>query len=92
MSTLSEMFSFLSCADPGAKVKLNIESKIDAQYPNLTVGVKEFVELQHTAFVTAGARYYHQHGAITYQSFDWRTLLGMKERDPKIVLSALIDG
>ena len=86
------MFSFLSCADPDARVKLNIESKIDAQFPNLTVGVKEFVQKQHAIFTTTGARYYHQPGAITFQSFDWRTLVGMKGLDPSIILSALADG
>ena len=92
LSTLPEMFSFLSCADPKAQVKLNIESKIDAEFPNLTVGVQEFVQKQHNDFTNAGARYYRQPGAITFQSFDWRTLVGMKELDPSIVLSALADG
>lgn len=92
VSTLSEMFSFLSCADPDAQVRLNIESKIDAQYPNRTVGVDEFVNKQHAIFTTSGARYYHQPGAITYQSFDWRTLVGMHKLDPSIVTSALVDG
>lgn len=86
------MFSFLSCADPDAQVKLNIESKIDAQFSNLTVGVDEFVTKQHAIFTGAGARYYRQAGAITYQSFDWRTLVGMGKLDSSLVLSALVDG
>jgi hypothetical protein len=87
------MFAFLSCADPQETVRLNIESKINAEQPNLTVSVDEFVDRLHNIFVHEGAGYYRNKGAITFQSFEWRTLLGMKRKDKegKIALSALID-
>lgn len=91
ISTLPELFSFLSCADPSARVDLNIESKIDAQFPNLTRTVSDFVDLQHAIFVGAGKKYYNRKGAITFQSFDWRTLVGMKKKDPSVLTSALVD-
>ncbi|KAF8331518.1 PLC-like phosphodiesterase [Cantharellus anzutake] len=90
ISTLRELFSFLECADPEHKVWLNIESKIDARYPNLTKGVDDFVNKQHAIFVSTP--YYKIPGAITFQSFDWRTLIGMRKKDASIILSALVDG
>lgn len=65
-------------------MRLNIESKIDAQYPSLTLGVEDFVNKQHAIFVSTP--YYH---AITFQSFDWRTLIAMHKKDKSITLSAL---
>jgi hypothetical protein len=87
---LRELFSFFECADPEHKIWLNIESKIDAQYPNLTKGVVDFVNKQHAIFVSTP--YYKIPGAITFQSFDWRTLIGMRKKDASIILSALLDG
>ena len=84
------MFAFLDCADPAHNVWLNIESKIDAQYPNRTASVDEFVEKQHEIFVSTP--YYKVPGAITFQSFDWRTLIGMRKKDKGILTSALVDG
>ncbi|KAI6031941.1 PLC-like phosphodiesterase [Pisolithus microcarpus] len=78
--TLKEVFEFVSCADPSHRILWNIESKIDARFPNRTAGK------QHSIF--RDSPYYR---SITYQSFDWRTLVAMKELDPKITTSALID-
>ncbi|QRV91199.1 glycerophosphoryl diester phosphodiesterase [Ceratobasidium sp. AG-Ba] len=86
ISTLPELFSFLDCADPLHQVELNIESKVDAQFPNLTRPPEDFVKLQYDLF--RKSKYY---GKITYQSFDWRTLIQMKKVDPKIPLAALLD-
>ena len=52
---------------------MNIESKVDAQFPNLTRTPEDFVRLQYALFKSS--KYY---GKITYQSFDWRTLILMK--------------
>lgn len=84
--TLKEVFEFVSCADPSHRILWNIESKIDARFPNRTAGVQQFVQKQHSIF--RDSPYYR---SITYQSFDWRTLVAMKELDPKITTSALID-
>ncbi|EJD55193.1 PLC-like phosphodiesterase [Auricularia subglabra TFB-10046 SS5] len=86
ISTLQEFFDFVGCADPTHEILMNIESKIDAEFPNRTKSVDEFVWRQHALFsASAYAR------AITYQSFDWRTLVGMKARDPAIKVSGLVD-
>ncbi|KAH9853019.1 PLC-like phosphodiesterase [Lenzites betulinus] len=86
ISTLDEVFSFVECADPQHEVLWNIESKIDARHPNRTLGVADFVARQHAAFQRSPYK-----DSITYQSFDWRTLVAMKEFDSTIVTSALID-
>ncbi|KAG0703102.1 PLC-like phosphodiesterase [Suillus ampliporus] len=86
ISTLREVFDFVACADLSHQILWNIESKINAQYPNRTAGVDDFVQKQHEIFVSSP--YYK---SITYQSFDWRTLVAMKNLDDKILTSALID-
>ena len=50
ISTLQEVFDFVSCADPRHEVLWNIESKIDARYPNRTLGVSDFVQRQYEVF------------------------------------------
>lgn len=84
--TLREVFNFVACADPSHQILWNIESKINPQYPNQTSSVDDFVQRQHEIFVSSP---YYQ--SITYQSFDWRTLVAMKNLDDKIAISALID-
>jgi len=86
MSTMKEVFDFVACADPGRQMKFNIESKIDPVTPNRTRGVDDFVSLQHAVFAKSG----YDLKSITYQSFDWRTLIGMKTLEPKIPTAALI--
>jgi len=86
ISTMEEVFDFVSCADPSHQMLWNIESKINAQFPNQTKGVQDFVQSQHTVFSTTS-----YHSSITYQSFDWRTLIAMKELNPHMITSALID-
>ncbi|KAI0734009.1 PLC-like phosphodiesterase [Fomitopsis betulina] len=86
ISTMQEVFDFVECADPEHKILWNIESKINPQYPNRTLGVEDFVTRQHALF---SASFYASQ--ITYQSFDWRTLTAMKALDSNIPTSALID-
>ncbi|EPT04407.1 hypothetical protein FOMPIDRAFT_1040162 [Fomitopsis schrenkii] len=86
ISTMQEVFDFVECADPEHKILWNIESKINPQYPNRTLGVEDFVKRQHALFSAS-----HYASQITYQSFDWRTLIAMKALDSSIPTSALID-
>ncbi|KIJ68638.1 hypothetical protein HYDPIDRAFT_165390 [Hydnomerulius pinastri MD-312] len=72
--------------DCGSKRQAKYQSKINPQHPNRTAGVQDFVQKQHAIFVS---RPYYR--SITYQSFDWRTLVAMKELDPTMITSALID-
>ncbi|KAJ7655194.1 PLC-like phosphodiesterase [Mycena polygramma] len=86
ISTLQEVFDFVECADPDHLIRFNIESKVDAAHPNRTAAVDVFVQSQHAIF--AASPYRH---SITYQSFDWRSLIAMKKLDPKIITSALAE-
>ncbi|KZS96170.1 PLC-like phosphodiesterase [Sistotremastrum niveocremeum HHB9708] len=86
ISTLQEVFDFVECADPEHQVLFNIESKIDAEQPNRTLAVSEFVTRQHRVFAKSPYK-----NSITYQSFDWRTIISMKKLDPQILTSALVD-
>ncbi|KAF9229545.1 PLC-like phosphodiesterase [Gyrodon lividus] len=86
IQTLQEVFNFVECADPSHRILWNIESKINPQHPNRTAGVQDFVQRQHAIF--SASPYYR---TITYQSFDWRTLIAMKELDPTVMVSALVD-
>ncbi|KAI0935902.1 hypothetical protein AcV5_004191 [Taiwanofungus camphoratus] len=86
ISTLQEVFDFVECADPAHQILWNIESKINPQYPNRTLGVQDFVQKQHAIFSASPYT-----SSITYQSFDWRTLVGMKAVNPLMVTSALVD-
>ncbi|KAF9023432.1 PLC-like phosphodiesterase [Hymenopellis radicata] len=85
LSTLQELFAFVECVDSDRRVMFNIESKVDADFPNYTRTVDDFVELQYAAFQSSP--YLHQ---ITYQSFDWRTLIAMKSKDSSVPTAALI--
>ncbi|PFH46642.1 hypothetical protein AMATHDRAFT_183195 [Amanita thiersii Skay4041] len=87
ISTLKEVFDFVKCADPQRQMKFNIESKINPAIPGITLGVNDFVTKQHAEFVASGYDPSH----ITYQSFDWRTLVGMKALDPRFATAALMD-
>ncbi|KAJ7139753.1 PLC-like phosphodiesterase [Mycena epipterygia] len=87
ISTLREVFDFVECADPEHLMRWNIESKIDAAFPDRTAGVDVFVQKQHAVF--AASPYRH---SITYQSFDWRSLIAMKVKlDPETITSALVE-
>jgi glycerophosphoryl diester phosphodiesterase len=87
ITTLREVFEFVQCADPRRNISWNIESKINPILPNNTRGVADFVRRQHKGFVNSS----YSLSQITYQSFDWRTLIAMKELDPRVTTSALID-
>ncbi|KAI9572756.1 PLC-like phosphodiesterase [Boletus coccyginus] len=84
--TLQEVFDFVECADPAHRILWNIESKINPEHPDRTARVEDFVQKQYAIF--SASPYYR---SITYQSFDWRTLIAMKALDPLITISALID-
>jgi hypothetical protein len=103
ISTQKEVFDFVACADPHHRMRFNIESKINAQSPNATAAVDEFVTRQLAVF--QASPYRNQitvsshlpaakvisHDILQYQSFDWRTLVAMKKVKRSQITSALID-
>ncbi|KAL1698463.1 PLC-like phosphodiesterase [Schizophyllum commune] len=87
LSTLSELFDFVSCVDPEHTVSFNIESKVNHTLVTgyNTKGVNAFVTAQYVEFEKSGYL-----DRITYQSFDWRTLVEMQILHPSVRTSALI--
>lgn len=85
IATLEEVLQLVDCyGDRG--VTLNLETKLDPLRPNETLPVETYITdlvpiLQQYGFASR----------TTIQSFDWRTLIGIKERYPDIVTVALVD-
>ncbi len=87
--TLEEVFEFVKKSKwPAAKsVEYNIETKIDPDHPDLSVDPEEFVKLVLTVVKKFGLE-----KKIILQSFDYRTLKAMRQMDPHIRISALVEG
>jgi glycerophosphoryl diester phosphodiesterase len=83
IATLDEVFSL---ADRGT-FGFNIETKIFADRPQLTLPPDEFVKA-----VLAVIRKHRLEKRVILQSFDFRTLHEMKKLAPEIALSALYSG
>jgi glycerophosphoryl diester phosphodiesterase len=67
-----------------ADVRYNIETKVAADRPAISAGPQEFVDVVLAAVRTAG-----KVDRVEIQSFDWRTLLLVRQAEPSIPLSAL---
>jgi glycerophosphoryl diester phosphodiesterase len=80
MPTLDEVFSLA----PRGEFQFNIETKIFADHPELSVSPEGFVKL-----VLAMVRKHKLENRVMLQSFDFRTLLAMKKIAPEIKLVAL---
>jgi glycerophosphoryl diester phosphodiesterase len=82
MPTLDEVLSLST----GSNVEFNIETKIFRDQPRYTPGPREFAQL-----VLDVVRKHHLERRVILQSFDFRTLLAMKQLAPEIRLAALIE-
>jgi glycerophosphoryl diester phosphodiesterase len=83
MPLLREVFALVK-AYRANKVKLNIETKVEAGAPSETALREEFVQV--TAREIRRARMLRQ---VTIQSFDWGALMRMREVEPRLPLVAL---
>jgi len=83
--TLEEVLDLVECYGD-RKVEINLETKIDPENANETLSVETYIDklvpiLQRRGFADR-----------TYiQSFDWRTLIGIKKRFSKTRIVALLD-
>ena len=77
LASVFEMFK-----DSG--VKFNVETKLSPLVPEEAPSPLEFAHLLYEVLVACGVA-----DRCTVQSFDWRTLLLLKERDPRVRLSFL---
>lgn len=87
LSTLPEMFDFVSCATD-SPVLFNIESKVDGDFHNLTRSAHDFATAFTDLFKTFDPALVDR---ITHQSFDWRSIKESKVLMPELRTSALFD-
>ncbi|MFC7217452.1 glycerophosphodiester phosphodiesterase family protein [Streptomyces polyrhachis] len=86
MPLLTEVFELVRSRG-AEKVRLNIETKVEAGAPHETAPREEFVQL-----VAAQVRASGLAGRVTVQSFDWGALMRMRQVAPELPLVALTNG
>ena len=88
MPTLDELFQFLaqSSRPEAATVRLNIELKVEPEHPEWTVDRRLFVELVVELISNYGMR-----NRVNLQSFDFETLLRVRELDPTLEMAYLTE-
>lgn len=84
MPLLSEVFDLVKRYDPGGRVKLNIETKVEAGAPEETAPREQFVQVTAAEIRRAGLL-----RQVTIQSFDWGALIRMGQVEPRLPLVAL---
>lgn len=86
MPLLSEVFDLVH-AYRADEIKLNVESKVEAGAPEQTAPREQFVQV-----IAAEVRRAHLENQVTIQSFDWGSLMRMREVAPELPLVALTNG
>ncbi|PUU74755.1 PLC-like phosphodiesterase [Tuber borchii] len=85
ISTLEEVLDLIDCYGD-KKVQINLETKLDPENPNQTLSVDTYIDNLVPILQRRG------YADRTYiQSFDWRTLIGIKKKFPKTRTVALLD-
>ncbi|KAK9365631.1 PLC-like phosphodiesterase [Lipomyces kononenkoae] len=85
IATLEEVLDMIDCYGD-KKIRINLETKIDPENQYQTLPVDMYINdivpiLMKRDFASR----------TTIQSFDWRTLIGIKQKFPEIVTVALLD-
>ncbi|KAK9372288.1 PLC-like phosphodiesterase [Lipomyces chichibuensis] len=85
IATLEEVLDLIDCYGD-KQIGINLETKLDPDNQNETLPVDKYINdiipiLQKRGFASR----------TTIQSFDWRTLIGIKKKFPEIVTVALLD-
>ncbi|MEU7142600.1 glycerophosphodiester phosphodiesterase family protein [Nocardia sp. NPDC046473] len=86
MPLLSEVFDLVH-AYHADDVMLNVESKVEAGAPEQTAPREQFVQV-----IAAEVHRAHLEKQVTIQSFDWGSLMRMREVAPELPLVALTNG
>ncbi len=84
IATLPQVFALVDSYD--ADVRYNIETKVEADKPAESASPDEFVDV-----ILAAVRSANKVERVEIQSFDWRTLPMVRQREPSIPLVALWD-
>ncbi|KAK9349678.1 PLC-like phosphodiesterase [Lipomyces doorenjongii] len=85
IATLEEVLDVIDCYGD-KQIGINLETKLDPEHQNETLPVHTYINdiipiLQKRGFASR----------TSIQSFDWRTLIGIKKKFPEIVTVALLD-
>ncbi|KEZ50517.1 glycerophosphodiester phosphodiesterase [Metabacillus indicus] len=83
---LTEVFDLVD-SYKAKKVKMNIETKVEAGAPHETAPREEFVQI-----VAKQVREADMLDRVTIQSFDWGSLMRMREVEPSLPIVALTNG
>ncbi|WP_282034036.1 glycerophosphodiester phosphodiesterase [Metabacillus indicus] len=86
MPLLTEVFDLVD-SYKAKKVKMNIETKVEAGAPHETAPREEFVQI-----VAKQVREADMLDKVTIQSFDWGSLMRMREVEPSLPIVALTNG
>ena len=86
MPLLSEVFDLVDSHHAG-QVHLNVETKVEAGAPEQTAPREQFVQTVVREIDRA-----HIRNQVTIQSFDWGTLMRMREVEPRLPIVALTNG
>jgi glycerophosphoryl diester phosphodiesterase len=86
MPLLSEVFALVHCYK-AKKVRLNVETKVEAGAPEQTAPREQFVQITAREIRRAGLL-----KRTTIQSFDWGALMRMRELEPRLPIVALTNG
>lgn len=84
IATLPEVFALADSY--GAGVRYNVETKVEAEHPEMSAPPEQFVDVILAAVRAAG-----KSDKVEIQSFDWRTLPMVRAAEPSIPLVALYD-
>jgi glycerophosphoryl diester phosphodiesterase len=86
MPLLTDVFALVRCYGAD-KVRLNVETKVEAGAPEQTAPREQFVQI-----VARQVREARLLDRVTIQSFDWGALMRMREVEPRLPLVALTNG
>ncbi|KAG0639583.1 PLC-like phosphodiesterase [Tuber brumale] len=85
ISTLEEVLDLIDCYGD-KKVEINLETKINPEHTNETLPIETYIDNLVPILRRRG------YAERTYiQSFDWRTLIGIKKKFPETRIVALLD-
>jgi glycerophosphoryl diester phosphodiesterase len=86
MPLLFQVFDLFDCYK-ARKVRMNVETKVEAGAPQETAPREQFVQV--VAREVRDARVLNQ---VTIQSFDWGALMRMRQVEPRLPIVALTNG
>lgn len=85
IATLEEVLELVACYED-TTITINLETKLDPTNPNQTLPVENYINN-----IWPIIQRHNFDEKTTIESFDWRTLIGIKNKWPEVQTIALID-